>query len=76
MDGFVKGKKTFKTNPRSGRPSESRTDDNIENVRQLLLQNRHLSLRMMADEPDISNDAARQTVVEDLNKRKLVLAAR
>ena len=60
---------------RSGRHSECRTEGNIEKFRQLLLQNRHLSLRMMADEPDISK-VLYETVVEDVNKRTLVLAAR
>jgi len=56
--------------PRSVRPSEFRADSNIENVRQLLLQNGHLSHRMIADEPDISEDTVRKIVVEDLKKKK------
>ena len=51
---FHEGREDIQDDTRSGRPSESRADGNIENVWQLLLQNRHLSLRMIADELDIS----------------------
>jgi len=37
----------------------------------LLLQNRHLSLRMLADEVNIGKDTVRKIVVEDLLKRKI-----
>jgi len=40
-------------NPRSGQPTECRNDNNVEKISQLLLQNRHLSLRMLADEVNI-----------------------
>ena len=57
--------------PRCSRPSESRVDGNIENVRQLLLQNRHLSVWMIVDEPDISEDTVQKIVIEDLKKGSL-----
>jgi hypothetical protein len=34
--------------PRSGWPTECRNDNSIEKISQWLLQNRHLSLRMLA----------------------------
>jgi hypothetical protein len=67
MGGFVKGGKMF-NRPSSSRPSEFRTEGNIEKARQLLLQNRRPSLRMIADELDISKDNVRKTVVEDTKK--------
>jgi hypothetical protein len=70
---FREGQEDVQDDTRSGGPSGSRTDSKIENVWQLLLQCRQLSLRMTADEPDISYDAVRQTVVEDLNKRNWFL---
>lgn len=36
---FRDGRNEVEDNPRSGRPSTSRTDENIENVRQILLKN-------------------------------------
>jgi len=67
---FHEGREDIQDDPRSGRPPESRADGNIENARQLLLQNRHLSLRIIADELDISEDTVRKVVVEDLKKKK------
>ena len=37
----------------------------------MLLQNRHLSLRMLADEVNIGKDTVRKIVVEDLQKQKI-----
>ena len=46
-------------------------NDNVENISQLLLQNCHLSLRMLADEVNIGKDTVRKVVVEDMRKRKI-----
>jgi len=56
---------------RSGRPIECRNDNYVEKISQLLLQNSHLSLRMLADEVNIGKDTLRQIVVEDLRKRNI-----
>jgi hypothetical protein len=58
----------------SGRPTECRNDNNVEKISQLLLQNRPLSLRMLADEVNIGKDTVRKIVVEDLRKRKFLRA--
>jgi hypothetical protein len=50
------GRYYVRDDPRCGRFSESRTEGNIEKVRQRLLQNRHLSVRMMADERDLNSE--------------------
>lgn len=72
---FREGQEDVEDDPGSGRSSESRTDGNIEKVRQVLLPNRLLSLRMIADEPDSSKDTVRKTVVEDLKKGKFARAS-
>ena len=59
--------------PRSGRPTECHNDNNVKKISQLLPQNRHLSLRMLADEVNIGKDTVRKTVVEDLWKWKICL---
>jgi hypothetical protein len=66
---FCEGRKDIQCDPRNGGPSDSRTDGNIEKVWQLLLQNCHLSLQMIADEPDISKDTVQKIVVEDMKKK-------
>ena len=57
MDDFVMDEKTLKT--KSGWPTECHNDNNVEKISQLLLQNRHLSLRMLADEVNIGKDTER-----------------
>jgi hypothetical protein len=62
MDDFVMNEKT-EDNPTSGRPTECRNDNNVEKISQLLLQSRHLSLRMLADEVNNGKDTVKKTVV-------------
>ena len=63
---FRHGREDIENDPRSGRPTECRNDNNVE-----LLQNRHLSLRMLADEVNIGKDTVRKIAVEYLRKRKI-----
>jgi len=48
---------------RSGRPTECHNDNNVKKISQLLLQNFHLTLRMLADEVNIGKDTVRTIVV-------------
>jgi len=68
---FRDGREDIEGDPRSGRPTECRNDNNVEKISHLLLQNRHLSLRMLANEVNIGKDTVRKTVVEDLRKWKI-----
>lgn len=68
---FRDGKETTEDEPRSGRPSTSRTPDMIERVRNMLARDRRLTLRLMAEELSISKDTVRTIVRENLGKRKI-----
>ena len=46
---FRDGLEDIEDDPRSGRPTDCRNDNNVEKISQLLLQNLQLSLRMLAD---------------------------
>ena len=50
---FRDGKETTEDEPLSGRPSTSRTTELIEKVRQMLAQDRRLTLRLIAEESGI-----------------------
>jgi hypothetical protein len=50
---FHYGQEDTEDDPRSGQPTECRNDNNVEKISQLLLQNCHLSQRMLADEVNI-----------------------
>jgi hypothetical protein len=65
---FRDGWEDTEDDPRSGRSTECRNDNNVKKISQLLL-----SLRMLADEVNIGKDTVRKTVAEDLWKRKICL---
>ena len=65
------GREDTEDDPRSGWTAECRNDNNVEMISQLLLQTRHLSLRMLADEVNTGKDTVRKIVVEDLRKWKI-----
>jgi len=65
---FRDGREDIEDDPRSGQPTECCNDNNVKKISQLLLQNRHLSQRMLADEVNVGKDTMRKTVVEDLQK--------
>jgi len=65
------GQEDIECDPRSGRPTEYRSDNNVEKISQLLLQNHRLLLRMIADEVNIGKDTVRRNVVEVLRKQKI-----
>ncbi|KAJ4444890.1 hypothetical protein ANN_06688 [Periplaneta americana] len=68
---FREGKETIEDEPRSGRPSTSRTPEMIEKVRQMLAQDRRLTLRLISEELDISKDTVHTIIRDDLGKRKI-----
>ncbi|KAJ4431362.1 hypothetical protein ANN_19959 [Periplaneta americana] len=68
---FREGKETIEDEPRSGRPSTSRTPEMIEKERQMLAQDRRLTLRLIAEELDISKDTVHTIIRDDLGKRKI-----
>jgi hypothetical protein len=70
---FRDGQEGSEDHPRSGRPTVCSNDNNDKNISQLLLQNRHLSLRMLADNVKIGKDTVRKIVVEGLRNWKVCL---
>ena len=66
---FREGKETTEDEPRSDRPSTSRTPEMIDKLRQMLAQERRLTLRLIAVELGISKDTAHTIAPDDLGKR-------
>ena len=56
---------------RSGRPATSRTEENIAKVRQIVRENRRLTVRSIAEQVNINRETVRNTLTEDLDMRKL-----
>ena len=68
---FREEKKTTEDEPLSGQPPTSRTSEMIEKVRQMLAQDRRLTLRLIAEELGTSKDTAHTIVRDELSKRKI-----
>ena len=50
---FREGEENVENKPRSGRPSSSKTDENVEVVRQAMRGNRRLMVRVIAEQVGI-----------------------
>jgi hypothetical protein len=68
---FKEGRKNVQDDPRSGQPNTQRTDANVERVRTLVLSDRRLGVRVIAEEPNMNRETVRQIVKEDLGMRKI-----
>jgi hypothetical protein len=62
---------TAENDVRSVRPSTTRTPEYIERVRNLLQQNRQITIRMLSEDLNINKMACHKILFEDLGKRKL-----
>ena len=68
---FREGKVTTEDEPRSCRPSTSRSPEMIEKMRQMLAQDRRLTLILIVEELGISKNTVHTIVRDDLGKRKI-----
>jgi len=55
----------------SGRPATSKTEENIAKVRQIMRENRRLTVRSIAERVNIDRETVRKILTEDLDMRKL-----
>jgi hypothetical protein len=63
---FKEGRTLVDDDPRSGRPSTSKTDDNVANVREVIRSNRRLTVREVAEEVSISKTVCHEILAENL----------
>ncbi|KAJ8943115.1 hypothetical protein NQ318_011881 [Aromia moschata] len=55
---FKAGREIVEDLPRSGRPSTSTTADKIDRIKTLMFENRHMSVRELAQECDVTTMSA------------------
>ena len=53
---FREGKEDMEDDPRSGRPTTSRTNENVERVKEKVRSDRRLTVRMIADELNMNSE--------------------
>ena len=68
---FKEGREEVEDDHKSGKPSISRTDKNVERVRQNVRSDRRLSVRMIADELGMNSERVWRIITEDLGMRKI-----
>src|SRR5215510_13453377 len=68
---FKYGRKDIEDDDRAGRPSTSRTHENLVKVRELLNTDRRLSVRLIADELGLGQTTVFKLVTEDLMMRNV-----
>lgn len=68
---FKSGREEVEDDPRSGRPSTSKTDENIARVKQLVRSDRRLTVRMMADDLGLKRESVRTILLDELGMRKV-----
>jgi len=71
VKSFSKGRESVTDEERSGRPATSRNEENIANVRQIVRENRRLTVRSIAEQVNIDRETVRGILTEDLDKRKV-----
>lgn len=71
LKAYKEGREEVHDEQRSGRPSTSKTDHNVARVRQLLDSDRRLSIKMVANELNLSSTVVFRIVTEDLAMRKV-----
>ena len=67
---FTSGREDVEDDPKSGRPSTTKTADNISKVNEFVQSDRRLAVRMMAEELDINRESVR-TILLELHMRKV-----
>ena len=74
MKRFSEGKENVTDEERSGRPATSRTEENIVKVRQILHENRRLTVRSIAEQVNIDRETVRKILTEDLGDTRKMCA--
>ena len=68
---FKGGRESVEEEQRAGRPSTSRTENNVARVKAVLDRDRRLSVRLIAEEVGLLKTDVHQIITEDLNMRKI-----
>ena len=68
---FLEGQEQVEDDPRAGRPSTSKTYDNVQRVRSLVRSYRRLTLRMISSELNLNRFTVHQILTQDLDMRKV-----
>ncbi|XP_015922448.1 protein GVQW3-like [Parasteatoda tepidariorum] len=68
---FKSGRESIEDDERSGRPSTSKTDENIDKVKEILFNNSKLTIREIAEGLNIAYISVQDILVNDLGFRRV-----
>ena len=68
---FREGREDVEDDPKSGRPTTSRTNENVERVREKVRSDRRLTVRVIADELSMNSERVWRIITEDLGMKKV-----
>ncbi|GFX21934.1 protein GVQW3 [Trichonephila clavipes] len=68
---FSEGRESIEDEPRSGRPSVSKTAENVVRVRDLVRSDRRLTVRMIGEELNLNRTTVHQILTNELKIRKI-----
>jgi hypothetical protein len=68
---FKHGETSVEDCDRLGRPSTGRTDENVENVRKIVYEDRRNTITEIADRLGLSSGTCQRILTEDLNMRRI-----
>jgi len=68
---FSEGRESVTDEERSGRPATCRNEENIAKVRQIVHENRRLTIRSIGEQVNIDRETVRKIFKEDLDMRKV-----
>jgi transposase len=73
---FKAGRMSVEDNERSGRPSTSKTTENVERIRELIYEDRRRQIHELADTVGISYGVYQEILTENLNMRYIAPPSR
>lgn len=68
---FKNGHESVEDEQRSGRPSTSKTHENVQNVAQIVRANRRITIRELAEELNISYGSVQSILTDNLHMRRV-----
>ena len=71
MEEFKQGRTSCRDKHRSGRPNEVNMTEIVKKIHKMVLDERRLKVRELADIEGISKSAVHRMLTENLNMRKL-----
>ncbi|GFV57111.1 protein GVQW3 [Trichonephila clavipes] len=71
LKAFSGGRESIEDEPRSGKPSVSKTAENVVRVRDLVHSDRRLTVRMIGEELNFNYTTVHQILTNELKMRKI-----